>query len=289
MLQRAKDLKALWRVYMKVAAATQEDSNEFFMGLLKALETKLEEFDTSINFKYKDEDYIEIKKVGDHFTIKIIEGNSKQQKATTEIKNCNDVWDLFKQPETKKFIDDNFSLLYKNIGTILLCEKKCYTEGCELTKYDANMNFYQQITTEFSNENFFIYEKDRIFSSEDKCEKCKKKTFISNQRYFPIGKYHVIHNMTVSTKNDVVEPVKIKNVHKDIQSNTHGYLHNTATIGYSGSGHSGHFWAKIRSKCNDNCYFECNDSANPYASQAYFKIKDPKIHMYFFKVIDKKI
>ena len=289
MLQRAKDLKALWRVYMKVAAATQEDSNEFFLGLLKALETNLEEFDTSINFKYKDEDYIEIKKVGDHFTIKIIDGNSKQQKATTEIKNCNDVWDLFKQPETKKFIDDNFSLLYKNIGTILLCEKKCYTEGCELTRYETIMHFYQSITKDFSDENFFIAEKDRIFSSEDKCEKCKKKTFISNQRYFPIGKYHIIHNMTVSTKNDVVEPVKIKNVHKDIRSNIHGYLHNIASIGYSGSGHSGHFWAKIRSKCNDNCYFECNDSANPYASQAYFKIKDPKIHMYFFKVIDKKI
>ena len=291
MLQRAKDLKALWRVYMKVAAATQEDSNEFFLGLLKALETNLEEFDTSINFKYKDEDYIEIKKVGDHFTIKIIDGNSKQQKATTEIKNCNDVWDLFKQPETKKFIDDNFSLLYKNIGTILLCEKKCCTKDCELARYEANMEFYQQISTAFSNEKFFIYEKDRHFSSEDQCEKCGKKMFISNQQYFPIGKYHVINNMTVSTRvaNIVADFIRIQNVHKNIPSNTHGYLHNIATIGYIGDGDGGHFWARIRSKCNKNCYFECNDSADPYERTAYFKIIDDKTHMYFFKIIDKKI
>ena len=289
MLKRAGDLKALWRVYMQVPKATQEDSNEFFLGLLKALETNLEKFDTSINFKYKNEDYLKIEKGNDHFTIKIIDGNSKQQKATTEIKNCNDVWDLFKQPETKKFIDDNFSLLYKNIGTILLGEKKCCTKNCELTRYETIMHFYQSITTNFSDEKFFIVEEDRIFSSEDKCENCKQKTFTSNLRYFPIGKYHIIHNMTVSVKNNVVEPVKIKNVHKDIQSNTHGYLHNIATIAYSGSGFSGHFWARKRSKYNRDYYFECNDGTDPYKIKAYFKIIDEKTHMYFFKIIDKKI
>ena len=161
------------------------------------------------------------------------------------------------------------------------------------------MNFYQQIKEVIGDEDpSFISDKNLFITAENnfnpnvKCERCGNLGSISNQRYFPIGKYHVIHNASVSAKPvnvSVPKPIRIKNVHKDIQSNTHGYLHNIATIAYLGSGKSGHFWAKIRSKCNDNYYFECNDEADPYKRTAYFKIIDEKTHMYFFKIIDKKI
>ena len=191
------------------------------------------------------------------------------------------------------FLKKKMSTLYKNFGILKLERRACTSCG-----YVSCKLFVDNFRTYSYWSNIINNEQEEMSDSE--CESCRQKTkFTVFRRFFPLGKYFILYNvslfkyLTDPGKNSKPQlPIYLQNFETKTKNIGKNKFKNVAVEMHSGSLNSGHYWAMVKSFYNNDYYFECNDSNDPYKMETLKYLpkgyNTDQQYLYFFEKIEEQ-
>ena len=287
----AAKVKKEWRIVTKFSEAGQEDPSEAFTSLFTVLDTFSAKFKKSysLNEIFIDNDG------------KLFFSNGAGEKTTTEylffLKNFEkeDYESIFYEGNLAllDFLKGKISTICKNFGILKLEKRRCL--NCEYESFNLSVDFHRTFSL-FSNNINKEYQEEGV---EYVCEQCNNKNCTAFRRFFPLGKYFILQNISLlnylvyqAAEQNIPLPIYLQNFETKPKNIGNNKFKNVAVVMHSGSLTSGHYWAKVKSSYNKDYYFKCNDSTNPYDTmpikylpQGY---ETDQQYLYFFEKIEEQ-
>ena len=286
----AKNVKKEWRKVADFPENTQQDAQQALQKLFECLDYFSVEFKNSYDLE--------------KFCIdndgKLFFYNGEGGKTNTEyiffLENFdNEEYEstFYEQNSTSlNFLKEKMSTLYKNFGILKLEKIKCLSCGNERFKLSFDYHrTYSYFSDNINNE----YEKE----VEVNCGNCEAKKCAVFRRFFPLGKYFIVYNvslfkyLTDPEKNSKPQlPIYLQNFETKTKNIGKNKFKNVAVEMHSGSLNFGHYWAKVKSSYNNDYYFECNDSNDPYKMETLKYLpkgyNTDQQYLYFFEKMEEQ-
>ena len=285
----ATKVKKKWRIVAKFSEAGQEDPSEAFIGLFSVLDTFSEEFKNSYTSDkffidndgklfFSDGENVKIT----NYTVHLENFDNEEYESTFYEINLDAI----------NFLKGNMSTIFKNFGILQLEKKRC---SCGNVSFKLSVDFYRTFS-HFSNNINNEYQKEGV---DWICGKCKKKDCTAFRRFFPLGKYFIVQNISLfnylayhAADPNIPLPIYLQNFETKTKNIGKNKFKNVAVEIHSGSLNYGHYWAKVKSSYNNDYYFHCDDNNNPYERMPlkylHQSFEGNQQYLYFFEKIEEQ-
>ena len=285
----ATKVKKKWRIVAKFSEAGQEDPSEAFTVLFSVLDTFSEEFKNSYTSDkffidndgklfFSDGENVKIT----NYTVHLENFDNEEYKSTFYEINLDAI----------NFLKGNMSTIFKNFGILQLEKKRC---SCGNVSFKLSVDFYRTFS-HFSNNINNEYQKEGV---DWICGKCKKKDCTAFRRFFPLGKYFIVQNISLfnylayhAADPNIPLPIYLQNFETKTKNIGKNKFKNVAVEIHSGSLNYGHYWAKVKSSYNNDYYFHCDDNNNPYERMPlkylHQSFEGNQQYLYFFEKIEEQ-
>ena len=282
-------MKKKWRIVAKFSEAGQEDPSEAFTVLFSVLDTFSEEFKNSYTSDkffidndgklfFSDGENVKIT----NYTVHLENLDNEEYKSTFYEINLDAI----------NFLKGNMSTIFKNFGILQLEKKRC---SCGNVSFKLSVDFYRTFS-HFSNNINNEYQKEGV---DWICGKCKKKDCTAFRRFFPLGKYFIVQNISLfnylayhAADPNIPLPIYLQNFETKTKNIGKNKFKNVAVEIHSGSLNYGHYWAKVKSSYNNDYYFHCDDNNNPYERMPlkylHQSFEGNQQYLYFFEKIEEQ-
>ena len=286
----ATNVKKEWRKVAGFPENTQQDAMQALHSLFECLDTFSVEFKNSYTL-----DKFSIDNDGNLFF-----NNGEGGKTNTEchfsLKNFdNEEYEstFYEQNSTSlNFIKGKISTLYKNFGILQLEKIQCLK--CKHESFKLSVDFHRTYSV-FSNNINNEYQKEGV---DLICENCKNKDCTAFRRFFPLGKYFIVQNISLfnylfyhGINTNIPLPIYLQNFEIKTKNIGKNKFKNVAVEMHSGSLNFGHYWAKVKSSYNNDFYFHCDDNNDPYESMPLKYLPQSldgnQQYLYFFKKMEE--
>ena len=285
----AANVKTEWRKVADFPENTQQDAMQALQTLFECLDTFSVEFKNSYTldkFFIDNEGKLFLSdggkdKITTKFTISLEYFDNEEYESTFYEQNSN----------LLNFLKEKMSTIYKNFGILKLEKRICF---CGYVSFKLSVDDFRTYSYSSDNINKELEENCKL-----NCVNCKEKKCTAVRRFFPLGKYFIVNNVSLFKylsergKNQNLQlPIYLQHFEtkpKKIGSNE---FKNVAVVMHYGTLVGGHYWAKVKSSYNNDYYFECNDNSDPYEITALKYLpkgyETDQQYLYFFEKIEEQ-